>query len=140
MAVDYDALRAEIIERVPSNVLASRDTQAIADALNEDRVRPTMTEIGNGLVLQTLGLEKGNAVLDIVAGDPLLRHVRPLLEQGRLVVTSNLVVEWFDGLVAAEVVTRQEADAVLALGFEPDPVSEYDVRRACWSDEGTWLL
>lgn len=132
-------LRAEIIERVPQAVRDMRDTSTIADALNVGRTRPTMREIGNGLVLETLGFGVGNAVLDIVASDEMLRHVRPLLRDGRLVASSQLVANWFDGLVAASIVTRDQADAVIALGYEPAPVSEVDVRRACWSDAGEWL-
>jgi hypothetical protein len=99
-----------------------------------------MREIGNGLVLETLGLDAGNVVLDLVHSTESLRHVRPLLDQGRLVASSALVGEWLDGLVASAVITRGQADAVVSLGYEPDPVSELDVRRACWSDSGEWML
>lgn len=133
------ALRSEIAEKVGAEIIATRDTKAIADALSEGRVRPTMREIGNGLVLETLGLEVGNAVLDLVHSDESLRHVRPLLEQGRLVASSALVGEWLDGLVTGAVITRGQADAIVALGYEPDPVTELEVRSACWAGE-EWLL
>lgn len=132
-------LRAEILARVPESIRNTRDTQAIADALSAARTRPTLREIGNGLVLETLGLDAGNVVLDLVHSTESLRHVRPLLDQGRLVASSALVGEWLDGLVAAGVITRGQADAVVALGYVADPVSEFDVRRACWSDNEEWL-
>jgi hypothetical protein len=121
-------------------VAAGRDTAALAHAMSAGRTRPTMREIGNGLVLETLGLDAGNVVLDLVHSTESLRHVRPLLDQGRLVASSALVGEWLDGLVASAVITRGQADAVASLGYEPDPVSELDVRRACWSDSGEWML
>lgn len=139
-AAELEALRAEIAGKVGAGVIATRDTQAIANALSAVRVAPTMREIGNGLVLEVLGLDAGNRVLDLVHDTDALRHVRPLLDQGRLVASSMLVRSWLDGLVTPGVITRGEADAVIALGYEPAPVGEIDVRRACWSDAGEWLL
>lgn len=139
MGAALDELRAEIVARVPAGLIASRDTQAIADALSVGRVRRTLREIGNGLVLETLGLDVGNRVLDLVHNTESLRHVRPLLDQGRLVASSALVGEWLDGLVAGSALDRGQADAVVALGYEPDPVTEFDVRGACWSPTGEWL-
>lgn len=132
-------LLAEIIERVPQAIRDTQDTHAIASAVSEGRTCRTMREIGNGLVLETLGLDVGNAVLDIVHSTESLRHVRPLLDQGRLVASSALVGEWLDGLVADGVINQGQANAVVALGHEPAPVSEFEVRRACWSDTGEWL-
>ena len=134
------ALRDEIAQRVDPSVTASRNTQAIADVLSVGRTRPTMREIGNGLVLEVLGIYSGNDVLDAVASDVNLRNVRPLLEQGRLVASSELVAAWLGGLAASDIITRAQADAVIALGFEPAPVSEFEVRCACWSDNGEWLV
>lgn len=139
MTAYLQALRAEILERVPAVVRDARNTHAIAVALSDGRVRPTLREIGNGLVLETLGLEAGNRVLDLVHNTESLRHVRPLLDQGRLVASSALVGEWLDGLVAESVLDRGQADAVIALGYEPDPVTEFEVRAACWSPAGEWL-
>lgn len=112
----------------------------VAAALSEDRTRPTDAEIGNGLILEVLGIERGNVLLDLIAQDANLRHVRPLLEQGRLRVSSALVAGWLQGLVLATKLTQEEADAVTALGRGPDPVSEFDVRCACWSDDGELLV
>lgn len=140
MGAALDELREEIVARAPAGLIASRDTQAIADALSVGRVRRTLREIGNGLVLEVLGIEAGNRVLDLVHNTESLRHVRPLLDQGRLVASSALVGEWLDGLVAESALDRGQADAVVALGYEPDPIDELSVRRACWSDAGEWLL
>lgn len=113
------------------------DSQAIADAMSAGRTRANATEIGVGMILATIGLASGNALLDALYSAPDFRHVRPLLEQGRLVVSSPLVADALAVLVAGEVITQGEADALIALGREPDPVAEMDVRRAIWNDDGT---
>lgn len=140
LAMTYESLRTEILASVADAIRSTRDTHAIAVALSNGRVRPTMREIGNGLVLEVLGLDAGNRVLDLVHDTEALRHVRPLLDQGRLVASSMLVRGWLDSLVAPGVITREQADAVVALGYEPDPVSEFDVRCACVGDNGEWMV
>lgn len=138
--MDRDALRAAIVAQCPPELLLGRDTAAIAVFMSLARTCATDAEIGNGMVLEVLGIERGNALLDLIAADSDLRHVRPLLEQGRLRVASNLVAEWLQGLVGASQLTQQEADAITAIGLQPDPVSEFDVRCACWSESGEWLV
>lgn len=130
----------EIRARVSPQVRASHDSEAIAAAVSIGRVRPTSREIGNGLVLETLGIEAGNAVIDLAHNTEALRHVRPLLEQGRLVVSSNLVATWLNGLVAGGVLDEDQAAALTALGYEPAPVTDLEVREACLSRTGEWLL
>ena len=113
------------------------DSQAIADALSEGRTRPNGAEIGNGMILATIGLTAGNALLDALYNTADFRYVKPLLEQGRLDVSSPLVAGALAQLVVGQVITQQEADALIALGQEPDPVREMDVRRAIYNDDGS---
>ena len=120
-------------------LVASRDTQAIADALSVGRTKPSTREIGNGTILETLGLTAGNALLDAINNAPDFRHVKPLVEQGRLIVGSPLVAVALAGMVAGKVITQADADKLLAIASVPDPVSEFDVRRAVWSDAGEYL-
>lgn len=133
------ALLAEIRSRVLPALLATRDHHAIAAAVSNGRTRPTNREIGNGLVIETVGLDVGNKILDAVAAAPEMRHVRPLLEQGRLSSSSPLMAQWLSGLAAGGTIPAEAAEALIALGCEPAPVTEEDVRRACWSDAGEWL-
>lgn len=109
--------------------LANRDDGAIAAALSVGRTKLVPTEIGNGSILETIGLAAGNALLDTIAAVPDFRHVKPLLEQGRLRVDSALVRGTLDSLVPA-VLTQAQADALKALAVKPDPVSANDVARA----------
>ncbi len=106
------------------------DHGAIADALSAGRTKLVPTEIGNGKVLETIGLAAGNALLDAIYGSPDFRYVKPLLEQGRLDVSSDLVRGTLDAMAMAGVVTMQEAEAVKNLAMVADPVSSQDVTRA----------
>lgn len=121
------------------------DSQAIATALSEGRTRPNQRELGNGTIIETIGLAAGNALLDTLlstdAASPY-RHIRPLLEQGRLIISSPLVVGTLQAMVGQAlpggvVFTQQHAEALIALGRTEDPVSELSVRRAIWNDDGT---
>ena len=132
-------LRAEILAACSPELLAQRDTQAIAEAVSLGRVKRVPTEIGNGTILQTIGLTTGNALLDVLNQAAEFRHVKPLLEQGRLRVDSDLVRSTLDSLVPA-VLTAAQAQALKALAEQPDPVDEYAVRCIAWSDDGVWQL
>ena len=132
-------LRAEILAACSPALLAQRDTQAIAEAVSIGRVKRVPTEIGNGTILQTIGLTAGNALLDVLNQAAEFRHVKPLLEQGRLRVDSDLVRTTLDSLVPA-VLTAAQAKALKALGEQADPVDEYAVRCVAWSDDGVWQL
>ncbi len=122
-------LLEEIQAKCTPAILASKDVQAIADALNTDRTKIVPTEIGNGLILETIGLAAGNALLDTIAAVSDFRHVRPLLDQGRLRVDSALVRGTLDSLVPA-VLTLAQAAALKALAVKPDPVSPAQVANA----------
>ena len=121
------------------------DTEALAAALSVGRTRAAPTEAGNGLVLEVLGLAVGNALLDVLYSQPAYRHVRPLLEQGRLRLDAPLVAMALGALVGqqiAEGVTfgAEHLAALLARARVPDPVSEYDVRLAIFADDGKLLV
>lgn len=130
----------EAIEADPALRALLPDSQAIAEALSAGRTRANSALIGNGLILATIGLTAGNALLDALNSTEDFRYVKPLLEQGRLQVSSPLVAGALAQLVSASVITQGEADALIALGREPDPVPELDVRRALWADDGTMLV
>lgn len=90
-------LRDEIISKCSPDLLALHDTNAIANVINSGRVKPNKVEIGNGTILEVLGLSVGNALLDIIYTDSNFRHVKHLVEQGRLTIDSPLILHWFRG-------------------------------------------
>lgn len=112
------------------------DTEEIAAALSDGRTRFVPTEIGVGTILEVLGLATGNSVLDAVAGNADFRHVKPLLEQGRLRLDSAFTRGVLASLVGA-LITQEQHDALITRAQQPDPVSELDVRRAIWHDDGS---
>lgn len=128
----------EIKTKVSPEILATRNTNAITDALNTGRTRKQTTEIGNGLILSTIGMQAGNALLDVIGSVSDFRHVRPLLEQGRLDISTPLVAGALSSIVSSGAITRTDADALLALADVPNPVTELEVRCALWTDKGDY--
>lgn len=122
-------LLSEIEAKCSAEMIASRDYDAIAAAVNVGRVKPSTREIGNGTILEVLGLQAGNALLDVINTVPDFRHVRPLVEQGRLAIASPLVQATVQSMVPS-VLTQAQADALCALGVDPDPVTARQVAEA----------
>ncbi|MFA5387902.1 MAG: hypothetical protein WC322_05995 [Candidatus Paceibacterota bacterium] len=131
----HDEIRAAIAASAELQALVP-DTSALATALSNGRIRFVETEVGNGVVLETLGLTTGNALLDALNSETSYRHVLPLLEQGRLRLDSALARASLQAMVGT-VLTQVECDAMLAVAQVADPVSEFDVRCAIYADDGT---
>lgn len=112
------------------------DTAAIAAAISADRKKLVHTEIGNGSILQAMGITQGNAVLDFIYTHNDFRHVRPMLEQGRLRLDAAMTLQFLQLFVAQGLCTQESANALIAMAQVPDPIDEMLVRRALWSDDG----
>lgn len=123
-------LLEEIILKVAPEILATRDTQAITDALNVGRVKRQFTQVGRGLILEVMGMDAGNSFLDTLQAIPEFRHVWPLIETGTLELMSGRLEESMTMLVNANALTLADAEALLALAEVPDPAAEFDVRCA----------
>ena len=121
-------------------LLPDRNDVAIAEILSVGRVTVRPFEIGNGLVLATIGLTSGNALLDMLTSQPDFRHVKPLLEQGRLDLSSALVRAALDGFAQVGVITQAEADAIKALAEIPNPIHYNAVSDALNVAEGRLVL
>ena len=117
--------------------LADRDIDALALILSSGRTRSSAREIGNGTVLKVIGIDAGNKLLDHIASAPELRYVKPLLEQGRLVVGSPVALAALQAFAAAGVLTQADADKLCALGIEADPVTPLQVAEALYNPDGT---
>lgn len=91
------------------------DAEKEASLNTKDRIQLVPTEVGNGTILEVIGLQAGNALLDFITNAPDFRHVRPLLEQGRLRVDSALVRSTLDVLATAAVISNQDATKLKAL-------------------------
>lgn len=124
------SLLDEIKAKCPPELIAAKEHGQIAALVSAGRTRPSAREIGNGTILETIGLTHGNAMLDVIYNDANFRHVKPLLEQGRLIVGSPLVVETIQGMAANGVIPAAARDALLALTVEPAPVSVQEVIKA----------
>lgn len=119
----------EITAKCSPELIASKEHGEIARIVSIGRTKPSTREIGNGTILETIGLEHGNAFLDVIYSAPHFRHVKPLLEQGRLIVGSPMVTATVQGMVPA-VIPQAAADLLLALTVEPAPVSVGEVIQA----------
>lgn len=131
-----DEIRAAIAADPALQALVP-DTQAIADALSVGCTRWKHTEIGAGTIIEVLGLAAANPVLDALYASPDYRHVKPLLDQGRLRLDVVAQAGMLQPLVTGELLTQAQLDALVARAKEPAPVDEYDVRVAIYNDDGS---
>lgn len=125
-----DEIRAAIAADPALQALVP-DSQAIADALSAGRTRYVETQIGVGTIIEVLGLATANAVLDVIYSAPDYRHVKPLLDQGRLRLDSTFVRGALQSMVPA-LLTQEQRDALVSRAAVSDPVNEYNVRVAIY--------
>lgn len=128
------------IESEPALQALLPNTQAIAAELSTRDTYKVPFEIGIGLIFNTIGLDAGNALLDAIKATASFRHVYPMLEQGRLDLSSPLVEVALDALVQAEVVTSSDKQTLLSLCIKPVDVPESDVKQAIWHDDGSLAI
>lgn len=129
-------LRDEILAR--NFDLTSRDCQTIADVLSIGRVRVVKTEVGKGIIIDTIGLTAANPVLDYIDNTPTYRHVKQLLENGWFDIGSDLARASLDAFVPT-LLTREEADKLKALAEVPNPISAREVAIAIYNDDGSLI-
>lgn len=120
-------LLQEIQSKAPG-LIAGRDYQAIADAVNVGRKKIVQRLGGIGIVLETLGPTDGAALLDqleaLAATDSAVKWALVLIHRGELDFGSPATRGMIDKLVA------EPARGVLkALAEVPDHVSVNDVEN-----------
>ncbi len=120
-----------------ATALAAKDCAELARIRSVGRIRPFNREIGNGTILETIGFAAGNALLDEITTNVNYRHVKPLVEQGRLLVGSALVQASLQAMVAGAIITQANADKLVALGREPHPYTAQEVAAAVFNEDGS---
>lgn len=120
----------EIQAKCPPELIADRQYRAIAALVSTGRTRAVETAVGNGTIIEVLGLETANNFLDAINTMPAFRHVKPLVQDGRLLVGSPVVAASMGAFVGGSILTQAQADALLALGRKPNPVSPQQVMHA----------
>ena len=139
-----DEIRAAITADPGIHALVP-DTEAIAAALSEGRTKTgdlTSHDIRQYLMLVDL-------LLPIEASDtPACKATTRALEVFPVFDLSNQMIlakfsQVMDGLVADDLIpdfTETHKATILSLAVQPDPVSEMDVRRAIFGDDGGLLV
>ena len=128
------ALLEEIQLKCDAALIASRDYQTIADAVNVGRVRANPTAIGKGTIIGVLGMAAGNAFLDVIDTAADYRHVKDIIKASLFDVSLPVSQYGIDAMVPA-VLTQIEANALKALGQVPDPVSASRIATAMTGGE-----
>ena len=119
-------LLEEITAKCPPELIAAREHGQIAALVSAGRTKPSGLPVGKGTILETIGLAAGNAFLDVIDNQPDFRHVKGLVAEGRLIVSSPLVTATIQSFVPA-VLTQAQADALFALAVVPAPVPVQEV-------------
>ena len=112
-------------EEIIATGLPLGDHGAIADFLSVGRTKLVKTEIGKLTILDTIGMEDGNALLDIIDTSPDFRHVRYPLANGWLDVANPTVRGMLDMLCSPE-----NATLLKELAMQGDPISSQEVSKA----------
>lgn len=113
-----------------ADAYAARDLDTLAAIMSAGRVRPSGLEIGNGTIIDTIGLTAATAVLDVIHAQPAYKYVIVLLDQGRLKIGSTTVRDALRQLVLGGVLSQLNADKLSALGIEPNPYDRLEVEAA----------
>lgn len=128
------ALIDDIQAAFPGLTPDNRDDVVIAAALSVGRWRYRHTEAGFGTILSAIGPVDGAALLDTLAaikgGNRPLYWAWYLLERGVFDFGTPATQAQMDALVAAGVLSADNAAALKALGVEPDPISVAAVSAA----------
>lgn len=133
----------EIKAKCSPELLASRDYDLIAETVSADRKAVVKSLHGIGAVIEILGLEDGPAVLSSIeqlrSTNQAVKWGWVLLEKGELDFGSDTTRLMIDSLVLFSVITSEQSSLLKSLAERGSPVSEFEIRKALWSDEGVYL-
>lgn len=131
-----DEIRAEI-NSDPAIKALMPDTVAMSVELSKKKKKYVPTEIGKGTIIEVLGLPAANSVLDAVLSSADYRHVKELLEQGRLRLDVSAKGGLLQPLVTAGIITQEKLDLLCDRSRVKDEVSDLEVRVAVFNDDGS---
>lgn len=129
------AANSALVQMIP-------DWDGIAAILSEGRTKFVSAVAGKGDVITMIGFDVGNAFCDVVDANPNFRHVKHLLEAGRMDVGLPITRGMIQSMVGAQLAegvtfTQEHANALYSLAVQPDPVDEIEVRRAVLNADGS---
>ena len=116
--------------------LAAKDCEALAILLSAGRTCGNEREVGYGTIIETIGLEAGNQLIDFLKASEAMRHVMPLLDQGRLRIGAPLVQSTLQSLVGGPI-DQAAADALCALGLQSDLLTARQIAEALFHEDGS---
>lgn len=128
--------KLSILEKCGEALIATKDCVEIAKAMSVGVSKPNTKEIGNGTVLAVLGIQAGNALLDEINTNPSYRYVKPLVEQGRLLIGSDLVQQVLQSMVPS-ILTQVQADTLCAIGMSPHTYTAHEVEAVLYNPDGS---
>lgn len=128
-----------------ASALTAKNTQAITDAYNALGVRKRKTPVPMNKLAGWMAPTIRGKLQD--HANNAASSVRSIalsaldLMRGSISPTFDTVLyePLLDALVAAGIATPAEKAELMAMADVPDSVTEIDVRRAFWADNGTWL-
>lgn len=144
----HDEIRAAIAARPElADLVAAGDHVGIAAALSVGRTRLRATQIGPGTIMAALGAADGATLLETLTALAAQSATVPayvpikwalkIIDRGEFDMSAQAARDQVVALAAAGVMSNAARDALLALGQEPDPVSEFDVRCAIYNADGS---
>jgi len=119
----------EITIKCTAEMIAARDHQTIADVVNVGRTRSQKTSIGEGTILDVLGITVGNTFLDVINSASDFRHVKRIIARGDFDVSTPTAQGGIQALVPS-VLTQAQSDNLKALGIVNDHVTAARVANA----------
>jgi hypothetical protein len=123
---------AELKAKVPTTVLSTGDTIAIATVVSVGRVKTISYQGGIGTIMQALGPTLGAALLDqldaLTTTVPAVKWGMKLINAG----TFDFGLPSSQGMIDQLVLDPTMNAALKAVATIPDPVTEYEVRCALY--------
>lgn len=133
----------EIKAKCSLELRESRNADVIAAEISKGRLRIESRLGGIGAVMETLGAVDGPILLDTLnslkATNAAIKWGWVLLERGELDFGSPVTRQLIDELIASGALGNDQGTKLKALAEVLDPVTEFDVRKAIWADDGSYL-